>query len=475
MKHFQRVFLSILLLSMFVSTGFSQTRLEATYNSTSLYSQVASLTYNLTLKHPMNGAVGLGNFLTDTIQLGSGTLMNPSITFKDSSVGLFASSIHDLAVATASGTRLRISGGSGIYYESMTEFSSWGSTGGLPRILLNAPATNATPTYSFNRNTNTGLGRNAVGEPSMVASGVEAMRWTNNQTLIGATGSVSLPGLAFKDDPDTGFFSAGANTINVVTGGVNYAQFNYGGYGRNNFVSTTFGVSTNSAFITNTPTLIRPQYSFASSLNSGLACYFDFQPSMVASGTEAMRFTNATTTVFTYFVASTPHYEDLRFPGVGLNLVGAPTAATLNTTNYYGALNFPDATISDSGSIAQMPHGWRNGSSIEPHLHLVNNSATPGTATFELWYKIASPTGNFPAAYTVATLSALLEGSTVKHQMFDFPSISMTGYGDSTCISFMLRRVGTHASDTLADTAILLEFDLHYIHESFGSVNEHGD
>jgi hypothetical protein len=68
-----------------------------------------------------------------------------------------------------------------------------------------------------------------------------------------------------------------------------------------------------------------------------------------------------------------------------------------------------------------------------------------------------------------------MTGDPLKHYMVDFGMISMTGFGDSAMTNFTLSRVPDAASDTLNETVSLLEFDIHYIHESFGSVNEHGD
>lgn len=77
--------------------------------------------------------------------------------------------------------------------------------------ILNAVATANAPAFSFSGNTNTGLGRNAVGEPSMIASGVEAMRWTS-------TGTIALqPVIIATNTPVTGYaLTVGAT---VATGG----------------------------------------------------------------------------------------------------------------------------------------------------------------------------------------------------------------------------------------------------------------
>lgn len=56
--------------------------------------------------------------------------------------------------------------------------------------------------------------------------------WTAAQTfsspIRAANGTVSLPGMAFSGDPDTGIWSVGANSLGVATAGANVATFNSG-------------------------------------------------------------------------------------------------------------------------------------------------------------------------------------------------------------------------------------------------------
>lgn len=165
-------------------------------------------------------------------------------------------------------------------------------------------------------------------------------------------------------------------------------------------------------------------------------------------------------------------WEDLRFPSTGINLAGAPAAPGVDTTTFYGSLEFSGSQINDAAYQVQMPHGWLNASPIMPHLHVVNGSTSTATTTWEIWHRIADVNEDFPAVWSVATVSAQLVASTTRHQMISFAPINMTGKSDSCMLSMLVRRLG---SDEHASIIRLLEFDIHYLSETRGSVAETGD
>lgn len=49
-----------------------------------------------------------------------------------------------------------------------------------------------------------------------------------NNPMYGSFGSAATPGYAFDGDPDTGVYRAAANTLGLVTGGVDYLQLGAG-------------------------------------------------------------------------------------------------------------------------------------------------------------------------------------------------------------------------------------------------------
>lgn len=168
-----------------------------------------------------------------------------------------------------------------------------------------------------------------------------------------------------------------------------------------------------------------------------------------------------------------PRWEDLRFPSTAINLAGAPAAPTVNTTTNFGALTFAGNAVNDIVCFTQLPHGYQNRTDLRAHVHVINGSTSTASTTWELWYKIAGVNASFPAAWTVATTTVNLVGSTVRHQLFSLGTVPGTDLTDSGMIHFLVRRLG--ATDAHNDPIDLIEFDIHYLHDSLGSVAETGD
>lgn len=188
------------------------------------------------------------------------------------------------------------------------------------------------------------------------------------------------------------------------------------------------------------------------------------------------------------FVHDTGLWEDLRFPAAGILKKGPydPPDDDVDT----GSLLFSDSAREAGVVTAQMPHGWKSGTNIEPHLHIISEWGTdPGTGPANLtrWtleYIIAdvgdtiadvNTVGNWTAVNVDANVTAHSGGLPV-HQIIDFPEIDMTGYQDS-CMAYLRfsRRGDDGTNDTYPDDITLIELDIHYLHHTFGSINEHGE
>jgi len=165
-------------------------------------------------------------------------------------------------------------------------------------------------------------------------------------------------------------------------------------------------------------------------------------------------------------------WDDLRFPASGLNAPG-PTAAP-DTDSDTGLLLFDDGSTEVMSGVAQMPHAWAEGTEIRPHVHWIQ-SAT-GNVLWQLEYRlIQAYNGTFPAAWTTisnATAVGTYPGSGDYINITAFPAIDMSGFRISSMVIFKLSRVGGDASDTMTGDAALLEFDIHYQINAFGSRQE---
>lgn len=169
-------------------------------------------------------------------------------------------------------------------------------------------------------------------------------------------------------------------------------------------------------------------------------------------------------------------WDDLRFPAQGINPPGATSDPARSTTT--GLLEFSGTADNVICGVAQMPHAWKEGSAISPHLHLRFPTSASASTRWKLEYDIASVNGNF-----TNNSGTLTDGGTItianpenakKHVIADFADVAMTGHTFSAMILWKISRLAsTDAADNDASAVELLEFDIHYEIDSMGSVDEY--
>jgi hypothetical protein len=181
-------------------------------------------------------------------------------------------------------------------------------------------------------------------------------------------------------------------------------------------------------------------------------------------------------------VSLEPDWTDLRVPmsalatvtGAGLK---APTYSQLSdngagSTGLYAAAYSPTQE-QELFFMAQLPHGWQEGTDIEPHIHW-SPSATANTGNViwgleYTWTNIDGAIGNS----TIITLTAAADGTGRKNVMSDYTTIDATGKTISSQIHGRIFRDATNVLDTYPDPSFLLELDFHYRQDSLGSPLEH--
>ena len=162
-------------------------------------------------------------------------------------------------------------------------------------------------------------------------------------------------------------------------------------------------------------------------------------------------------------------WDDLRFPAVGIDPPGAVSDPSRDTTD--GRLVFSASAVNTIAIQAQLPHAWKEGSAIRPHLHWSAEDANAGNVVWEMKYKIASVGEAFPALWTTLTVTDAADGADI-HQIVGFAEIAMTGKTLSAMMLILISRLGNAVADTYAGTAKLNEFDIHYEIDSLGSDDE---
>ena len=164
-------------------------------------------------------------------------------------------------------------------------------------------------------------------------------------------------------------------------------------------------------------------------------------------------------------------WDDLRFPAQSIDRPG-PTAGPTWDTTHIGH-GFSASAVNELQFIGQMPHAWRQGSSIRPHIHWeANTGFTPGTAAvwcLSVRWRNNGETISALTNYTITTTPS----HTLALMISKFPEIDGTGKDISSVLDMQLARLATSTGDSMTAVAILKEFDIHYLTDSFGSDKEY--
>jgi len=167
-------------------------------------------------------------------------------------------------------------------------------------------------------------------------------------------------------------------------------------------------------------------------------------------------------------------WDDLRFPASSVKIAGTKVPTL---TAYKGGqiLAFSDQAVEANEEqitfIAQLPHTYKQGSSIHPHVHWVGEDNTAGNVRWKFTYSWANINTAFPAESPLYIDAANME--TDVHNINYFDLISGDGKQISSILICSLTRNSSHANDTFTGkSAYLLEVDIHYEIDSNGSNTE---
>lgn len=168
-------------------------------------------------------------------------------------------------------------------------------------------------------------------------------------------------------------------------------------------------------------------------------------------------------------------WEDLRFPAQGINPAGAVDAPTVDTTltDYPGTLLFSGSADNVIAGVAQMPHSWKRGTAIRPHIHWSKPVGSASATTWVFYYRICGMPGDAHGSLVgpvAATATIGTPGTSNSMLITSFGDIDLSTQKESTCIAWQIRRLGNTDADN--GTARFFEFDIHYQKNKSGSVNE---
>jgi hypothetical protein len=178
-----------------------------------------------------------------------------------------------------------------------------------------------------------------------------------------------------------------------------------------------------------------------------------------------------------------PVYDDLRFPLTGRNI--DVVSGRLDFDYYNGTVTFAaNARFDLAETISftvQLPHAWKQGTSVHPHIHWVQQGAD--VPNWLVGYKIYKKGTTSLALETDFSNHIMLPHSSnvytyssgVLEQITSFGLIDMTGCTISDTLHMCLWRDSANTSgefagaDPSAIVEHIREFDIHIVKDSDGS------
>lgn len=173
----------------------------------------------------------------------------------------------------------------------------------------------------------------------------------------------------------------------------------------------------------------------------------------------------------------TVRWDDLKFAAssITVNPIGAVANPTRDETetDFPGTLLFSGTVDNVLAGSFQMPHSWREGSPINPHIHWSKPAGGAGdNVTWELYLRYHTH-GGAPSAWSDALAGVMVidhNGVAEGEAITRFGPVTMTGKKISQNVAWRLYRRGN--ADSFNGTARLIEFDVHYEIDSRGSQRE---
>lgn len=168
-------------------------------------------------------------------------------------------------------------------------------------------------------------------------------------------------------------------------------------------------------------------------------------------------------------------WDDIKFPTQGINPPGAAADPTRSTTT--GLLEFSGSIDNVICGLAQMPHSWKRGSAVKPHLHLRFPTSVAANSRWKLEYDKADNSTNFANTYGTYTDGGTITVANPQNVMDEvlagFSPILMDGLKESAVIAWRISRLASSDGlDTDTSTIVLLEFDIHFETEKIGTKTE---
>lgn len=171
------------------------------------------------------------------------------------------------------------------------------------------------------------------------------------------------------------------------------------------------------------------------------------------------------------FTGDATVYDDLMPNSVSVGGGSSAPSFTVYNGGNLRAYEFIGAsTTKDINMTFQMSHSYKEGSNIEPHLHLYIPSASTGDIKFTLTYTWQNVSATGVVSETVTSATYTVPATTVQqNRMISLGTVAGTGKTISSIFSCNIKRDPTDAADTFTSSVWLLGADIHYEINTIGS------
>lgn len=165
-------------------------------------------------------------------------------------------------------------------------------------------------------------------------------------------------------------------------------------------------------------------------------------------------------------------WDDLRFPATAINPPGQVSDPDWDAT--IGGWLFDSGSTELIYLIVEMPHTWKQGTSLFPHVHWTKTSAASGNVLWKLQYRWIVEGGVMDADWTTLTGSTVEEDTpdndlANEYLVTPIGIIVPPGKVISDVLIMHLSRVGGDGLDTYGADARLTVFDVHIESERPGT------
>lgn len=159
----------------------------------------------------------------------------------------------------------------------------------------------------------------------------------------------------------------------------------------------------------------------------------------------------------------------IRFLGLGADPSWSQFQDDGGGSNGVYAFSFSSGSDEEVTFSVQIPHSYKEGSTIYPHVHWAPSNANAGGVTWALEYTWSNINGTFPNTSTMLFQDSTDSTAHKHHMATNATGIDGTGKTISSMIMCRLYRDVSDPNDTYGSNAFLLEFDIHFEMDTAGS------